>query len=152
MVLQPVLSKGVPSLLGHYRSQQVTSTHITRAQKSHQHKTQMGKTLRSVSTSLRGTHREGGEDSRPRIFCWFTLETSAPENRVRVGEMKAVTFQDSPNLNFHEARLMLVPCATCSPPLTLKDDWAYKASSFSTRRDSRTAVTSDLHVDWLLLL
>lgn len=63
-VLQPVLSKGVPSLLGHHRSQQVTSTHVTRAQKSGQHRTQMGKTLRSVSSGLHGTHREGGEDSR----------------------------------------------------------------------------------------
>jgi len=57
---------------------------------------------------------EGGEDSRLQVFNWFTLEADTPENRVTVRETKAVTFQSSPTLNLHGARLMVVSCATCS--------------------------------------
>lgn len=100
--------------------------------------------LCSDSSDLHGPRREGGEDSRPRVFNWFTLETSVPENSACMRD-EGSDFSRQPQIKLPWSKTDAGPLRyqqlACSPPLLLSGNWAYKALSFSTPRDPRTAVT-----------
>lgn len=53
----------------------------------------------------------GGQQTSGTSLVHFRNRCSS---RASAREMKAATFQDSPELNFHAARPMLTPCAACS--------------------------------------
>lgn len=102
--------KGVPSSLGTWGSQRVTSVHTARAQK---------RDLEGENTVLRlqqsPQHAWGGEHRNPAYWPASLYQPSlVPQKRKGEHEMKAVPFPDSHKFNFPRTRLMLAPCIICT--------------------------------------
>lgn len=94
--------KGVPSSLGTWGSQRVTSVHTARAQK---------RDLEGENTVLRlqqsPQHAWGGEHRNPAYWPASLYQPSlVPQKRKGEHEMKAVPFPDSHKFNFPRTRLM----------------------------------------------